>query len=216
MELLIHYLDRAMARHRTYCHERYRRIGHLRDRNHCPLSKRTMHETYSTNTFLFTVLVEGDSTKARGICSYSLSPSVRCTPSLETGTKLNCDSTILPFAIWAMRYITSLRSNRLEELSVLLSFQTSHVLLSTLLTEGWGSAFRIFEYVRQKRASKNQEDSQRTYSEGSRTSHSLFRSGRRESGNSMGVQKRDGQLEAEGIKLDSVHSFVPARQYSML
>lgn len=76
------------------------------------------------------------------------------------------------FGIWAMKYIISLGSKQLEDVSMLLSFQASHVLLSTLLTEGWGCAFRIFVCIREKSARK-QEGLQRVFSEESDMSHSL-------------------------------------------
>ena len=154
-----------MAGHRTYDHQYYRRIGQLHYWNHCPLTKRTLREAYKSETSLSTLLVESGSKKTGGSWSYCLPSSVQHCLSCGTTTGANNDRTISLFAVWSIRYITSLRSNRLEGVSMLLSFQASHVLLSTLLTEGLGCAFRIFVCAREQSARKRQKGLQRVYSE---------------------------------------------------
>ena len=39
-------------------------------------------------------------------------------------------------------------------------FQSLHILMSSLITEGWGSVFRIFDYVRKRREGLHEVDAE--------------------------------------------------------
>ena len=92
----------------------------------------------------------------------------------------NNGRTISVLATWSIKYITFVRSNRVEDVSKLVMFQASHVLMTVFLTEGWGCAHRIFQWAQEQ--SNRQKGLQKVHSEEDHAPHGLRQNAKREAG----------------------------------
>ena len=142
----------------------------------------------------------GDSQMERSRRQSRPCSSVHCKPPspFKTSSKLRNYRTIVFFAVWATRYLPSLRSNRLADVAMLLSFEALHILTSTLITEGWGSAYRIFAWMRNKRERKTTEPRPVNLT-GYSSSRSLYGYRRAVSASTRSTQRVYGNEEGEAF-----------------